>query len=521
MKFNMKRIKRTVRTVGVLGGGLIATALTYRTLAKTKHNNQLAKQDLEVEQGSSLPKKAWGEICNLGRKAARIVYCPKCFHNDMRSSIAENVESEEEQHVFGAKSETDLGVEDEGLADDSKSVIDIDREQAYRDETYIMFDNESEEDYTAGPVRFVNASDGVSEVAALLMTMDLSKKIQQAIQAQRAFNKAEQKAILKRRALHNLNREVGFEIRSHQRRLQQKKSSSEEAASAAMKKELEKLQLMQENVQLKRQGVDAQLQSQAVMLRRVQASMTAILEEVFEVSDLVQPQIAEPEVPPEELDLQMEYKAFCKDLEKNCSDENTEGSVAELQMFGQESLMIAKPALTPEQQAKCDASKAFYDAQDQLRDALARFEQRDVARERDRQVARDESEEAFDLRWVHRYRELTRAVIEAEERLDQAKARAIEAGFRVQGESQTSGFTDRDDDGYRESWVAEVLASIPRDSIDAWLAGLPDDADSEWKGTSDADEWEVQEVEICDSVSMVADGSRRRRIDKWQLACGS
>ncbi|KXT09446.1 hypothetical protein AC579_5990 [Pseudocercospora musae] len=439
--------------------------LTYSKLAKTKRSGDLSKQDLEVETGLPLPKEAWGKICNLGRNTAR-----------------------------------------------SKR----------RDETYIAFDNESEEDYTAGPVRFVNASDGVNKVAALLMTMNLSKKIQQAVQGQRSFNKAEQKAILKRRAPHNLNRELLSEIGSHRRRLQQKESSAEEAEVAAMKKELERLQLMQENVQLRRQGSDAQLESQAMMLRRVQASVTTILEEVFEVSDLVQPQIAEPQALPEELDLQKEYQAFCKDLENGNSYKDTEDSVAELQIFGQESLEIAKPALTPEQQGKCNASKApaFYEAQDRLQNALTRFELRGSDRELDRQVATDESEEAFDLRWIQRYRELTHAVIEAEEGLAKAKAGATKAGFRIRLESQSSGFSDRDDDGYRESWVAEVLSSIPRDAINAWLAVLPEDADPERKGDLDADPWDARDIEICDSVSMVADGSRRRRIDRWQLACG-
>ncbi|CAK4032600.1 Hypothetical predicted protein [Lecanosticta acicola] len=50
-------------------------------------------------------------------------------------------------------------------------------------------DGEADEDYTAGPCRMISAFDGVQEVTALLMKLDLSAKIQEAINFQRGVAK--------------------------------------------------------------------------------------------------------------------------------------------------------------------------------------------------------------------------------------------------------------------------------------------------------------------------------------------
>ncbi|KAK4890667.1 hypothetical protein LTR27_010706 [Elasticomyces elasticus] len=64
--------------------------------------------------------------------------------------------------------------------------IEIDEQQVARDTTYLVSaSDETAEDYTAGPARIVAASDGVQTCAALLLTLDLSAKVQRALQTQR------------------------------------------------------------------------------------------------------------------------------------------------------------------------------------------------------------------------------------------------------------------------------------------------------------------------------------------------
>ncbi|KAK5742792.1 hypothetical protein LTR17_003040 [Elasticomyces elasticus] len=72
------------------------------------------------------------------------------------------------------------------IASDAEVNIEIDEQQAARNTTYVVSDgDETAEDYTAGPARIVLASDGVQTCAALLLTMDLSAKVQRVLQTQR------------------------------------------------------------------------------------------------------------------------------------------------------------------------------------------------------------------------------------------------------------------------------------------------------------------------------------------------
>lgn len=61
----------------------------------------------------------------------------------------------------------------------------LDDEQALRDQAHIDFVRATDDDFTAGPARFVAASDGVQECAALVMPIALIVDIRQAIEQQR------------------------------------------------------------------------------------------------------------------------------------------------------------------------------------------------------------------------------------------------------------------------------------------------------------------------------------------------
>jgi hypothetical protein len=86
---------------------------------------------------------------------------------------------------------------------------------------------------------------------------------------------------------------------------------------------------------------------------------------------------------------------------------------------------------------------------------------------------------------------------------------------------RASGFADDSADGYRMSMEQAMISSVPSPKIKDWMSGIPDVASPSFnEHTEESDEWEAEEVEMCDSVSMLAqDAGERKRIDKWRQLC--
>jgi len=80
---------------------------------------------------------------------------------------------------------------------------------------------------------------------------------------------------------------------------------------------------------------------------------------------------------------------------------------------------------------------------------------------------------------------------------------------------QQSGFVDYPDDGYRESMEAAMVAHVDHDSIQKWMQGEDDSRNH----STECDQWDSRSVDLCDSVSVVAQGRDRKRIDRWRSAC--
>lgn len=130
----------------------------------------------------------------------------------------------------------------------------------------------------------------------------------------------------------------------------------------------------------------------------------------------------------------------------------------------------------------------------------------------------------FDLQMLLDGRRLTRNLIEAEEELEEAKKKAMEEGVDLGDSEQSSGFADRASDGYRESREAEFAEEFDEEEILEWIGSVPVEAPRmEEIGVLPAeveppelDDWDARSVDVSDSVSVVARGSERRRIDHWR-----
>jgi hypothetical protein len=420
-------------------------------------------------------------------------------------------------------------------AQDQEGAMDVDEAQAVRNKAYFAFDCEEEDDYTDGPARFVLAVDGIKHCAALLMTYELSKKIQKAIHGHRKYLRAENAGLSQRQSLSRLENGVRREISSCNTRLaileEENRLDSEDGRKLG--KQLENLELMLSDVQGRREAVLADVEFQARQLRSLQAAANVGLEEAFIRANLMEQEEEESEPESERLDVHQEYDTFCRKLE-TAHDEHFEFAGPPLDT-NTEHLEIPQPS--EEEQARQEVINELWAAKETLDLARRDFEEREDIRAREfqaNQTAADRGEpttdatpDDFDVRWVVRYGELTRDLINAEAAYADIKRTAFEAGVPLPFEDNETVCEAMDEDdgvGYTISKEQELVASVPSPTVRRWLDKVPEGVEVGSPsfgdgGRSEADEWEAEEVGISDSVSLVAEGRERARIDRWRKAC--
>lgn len=400
--------------------------------------------------------------------------------------------------------------------------------QASRDANYVVFDIEEASDYTAGPARFIDATDGVTDCVAVLMTLELSQRIQRAVQSQREFGRAQEDNRDRRRALMQLEGQIKAKLASCQAHIAilQNEEEADEAAVRAVQQQYNVLTLLLDDVEKRQESARVHLRVQGDDLRKKYAVAIGILEEAFIAGNLIEPATVEEEASPTVLDLDTEYAAYCEQL-KRAYDQDGEYTAPPLDLCDSP---VKLRVLSDEEAAKQEIVERFWQAKDEFHQAYRQFENRELIRAREYQAnteaanhgepTTDDSPEAFDIRWVKRNQELTRAVIDAEAAFTSAKAEMCEAGIELPPEDQTSVLYDRTDDGYRMSFEQELVASIPSPVVSKWMSAVPSDAAEELRSPAEVDEWDAEEVGISDSVSLVAEGSERKRIDRWRQLCG-
>lgn len=410
-------------------------------------------------------------------------------------------------------------------------VLTFEEAQAIRNTSYLHFEGEDESDYTQGPVRFIFGSDGVQECGALLMTMTLSKQIQRTIREQHEFERAELAALRQDQAYSRFDNKIGIEVANCRSKRAGARGVDAEK-EAAMEQQIEILELLQDDIKSRQRTMHMNLGTQAEELRNTQAVANAIFEEAFVCARLIEDGDKDPLPKVEELDLETEYAAFCERLKNAYDDTDMVPAAPPLDTSRDNEDEI--PVLTEEEQAHQDIINALWVSKETLDQARRDFEEREILRAQEYQAnavafdrgepTTDDSPEAFDVRWVKRYGELTRALIDAEAAYAEVKRTAFDAGMTlpfVDNETVFEGMIT-DGVGYTVSKEQELVDSVPSPTVRQWLSKVPEDisvgspAD---QPESEAGEWEAEEVGISDSVSLVAEGKERARIDRWRKAC--
>ncbi|GIZ40849.1 hypothetical protein CKM354_000417200 [Cercospora kikuchii] len=425
------------------------------------------------------------------------------------------------------------------------SVPDADAQQAIRDQHYVsFFEENSPEDYTDGPARFVLATDGIKDGVALLLTFDLGLKINRATELHRIYSREKRHADAQSDKIRDFVSTINSEILSHRTRIAIAKSldvsqdqDSTSATVRSLELELHVLEGMLQDMDFRQQSLEGQLRFRGEMLREAQEDVANYLDEAFVAGNLVAPD-SEEEIPVEEFELQSEYqKAFQEEFggEALVEDEIEIASPPVLDT-SREHLQANVVPPAPEEQAEIKVRLALENAVERWVAAEQAFDYKELARAQDFYITRakwdqgektqDADPEAFDLRWYQNFQATTRELVEAEEELHQARVAACEAGLEHDG-MQEDCFADCASDGFCDSEVGHdtnfwghFAATCKNDKkTNGWLDTLPEDMlDPEEPGpVPEIDEWGAKEVETWESQSTVATRAiERRRIDERQ-----
>lgn len=117
--------------------------------------------------------------------------------------------------------------------------------------------------------------------------------------------------------------------------------------------------------------------------------------------------------------------------------------------------------------------------------------------------------------------ELTHDLMQAEDAFNTAKEACVAAGVDACDDDRASGFVDDAGDGYRLSQEVQQMASVAEPKIASWLGEVDELVSPSFNDHAEsADDWPTKDVDISDSRSLVAEGSDRKRMDKWRQICG-
>ena len=127
----------------------------------------------------------------------------------------------------------------------------------------------------------------------------------------------------------------------------------------------------------------------------------------------------------------------------------------------------------------------------------------------------------FDLVDLRNNQYATRALIDAEATLDEARERAEALGAFDDGWNQSSyyGGSQRTHVSIINEELSPQLAALVEKKVESWRVKVPEVVGDEINEAVDIDDWDAKTVEMSDSVSIADFSWVRRRIDRWHDAC--
>ena len=126
----------------------------------------------------------------------------------------------------------------------------------------------------------------------------------------------------------------------------------------------------------------------------------------------------------------------------------------------------------------------------------------------------------FDRRSIQYGQQLTRALISAEEAFEEARERAQALGAIGSDYGQEFYYGAEYEESWPENKIADHNASQDWGFVEHWMANIPDCCTSQADGDSvEIDEWDAEEVDVNDSISMIDCEDYRQDIDRYRRLC--
>ncbi|KAI7217192.1 hypothetical protein KC333_g4367 [Hortaea werneckii] len=403
-----------------------------------------------------------------------------------------------------------------------------------------MFNGEGTKHLSDGPTKLVLASDGSKPCMAIIPSTDLAIRLEETIIESREVSDAEDihlPRITKLGDMYENFEEEIKDIRSAIAKFQKHSSHSDvERRMEQLSQRASRLEKKKNWAEKKKSDYERLLKKKQTTQRSNVLYMLACFDDAFVESKLVDP------LPPVEPVTQAKSKIAFSDtasyreafgldevpqeMSKALDKKSLQSRSSGIPIWEDPDYDLYEPSATKATKDTEAVIWRYESAMTRLRvmqqdfdDREQRFEQEAWDR-MERQAAGEEVESdlAFDHRQIQKTRELANRLTEAEDLVEAAKTDALAMGVQVPDSDIESGFLDDMDDGYRISSEAREAASVDKGSIAKWMNEIPEE-DFEGMTDADVDEWDCRSVAISESGSMVAEGSDRRRIDKWRSMC--
>lgn len=157
----------------------------------------------------------------------------------------------------------------------------------------------------------------------------------------------------------------------------------------------------------------------------------------------------------------------------------------------------------------------FENQQNNYRVNLARFQQEVEANTS--RMSRSE----FDRRSVQYGQQLTRALIDAEEAFEEAREQALALGAISSDYGHEFYYGAEYEESWPENKIAEYNASHDWSFIEGWMDDTPTDSTNQADNVDsvEIDEWDAEEVDVNDSISMIDYEEYRQDIDRYRRIC--
>ena len=373
--------------------------------------------------------------------------------------------------------------------------------------------------FTEGPSQFILAKDGSRDCVALLVNKTFIDKLRD------FFNEIRDLRLLDR-PLRQVSQEISEVERSIQRAQEYLETAGSDERADEYRKTIEQLG----HELLHRHQRRDELEEEYELIKGNHELSTNhtqwVLEKAMRDGNLQGPEKPLPAV-------------LVRQEEENYTETETEAAENDVEVSAHPMSTESTPASIAPDSSEPPRSPEFLERQAALDHFLQREQALDVVQDKfDNQRqnyqenltkylqkfdngATNMSRSAFDRRSVQYGQQLTRALIDAEEAFEEAREHAI----ALNAISSDHGHDFYYGAEYEESWpenkIADYNASQDWTYIESWIDEIPDSKPNsrEVEKEEEVDEWDAEEVEVNDSISMIDCEDYRRDIDRYRRIC--